>query len=477
MNETDFPHVALVKTWLQRLARQHPEEREFLDGVAAEVATRRQATLHYGALGLRVRVRQARDAGECSTTFHARADAVLFGLEVLADDGRRFGLAPDVVTAVVETALRCADDEIALIARAVHLAGRLRWRELVESRTLLEAWTAQQVPAGWRSLLDTFAATLQTLEETPPQPPPTAEPPVSWSRRTPDREIENGTIRIGKLEFPVESAELRYTPVPNGTIEVALEIRGERREGLSLDLYPPPLEGRVLGDLTGQVQIIASPTKPALDSTIPNMVDTVAGIYVGTHESVHDSRIEWGQADARSIRVRWTGSVDDLDYYDGSVPRQPLVVDARALAIEIPYEAVKWGGHLRRPRRARAPRPRSARRARDSCSQPRVAAMVRRHAVCRDRDRGEGRGAGLLVAPVAACSQRPAAHRRQALPRSGDEWGRRAAPGHREPHHGRTRAARSALPSGRSDAVALSDSRWFASLGVQNGATRSTPVA
>lgn len=343
MNETDFPHVALVKTWLQRLARQHPEEREFLDGVAAEVATRRQATLHYGALGLRVRVHQARDAGECSTTFQARADAVLFGLEVLADDGRRFGLAPDVVTAVVETALRCADDEIALIARAVHLAGRLRWRELVEARTLLDAWTAQRVPAGWRSLLDTFAATLQTLEETPPQPPPTAEPPVSWSRRTPDREIENGTIRIGKLEFPVESAELRYTPVPNGTIEVALEIKGERREGLSLDLYPPPLEGRVLGDLTGQVQIIASPTKPALDSTIPNMVDTVAGIYVGTHESVHDSRIEWGQADARSIRVRWTGSVDDLDYYDGSVPRQPLVVDARALAIEIPYEAVKWG--------------------------------------------------------------------------------------------------------------------------------------
>lgn len=166
---------------------------------------------------------------------------------------------------------------------------------------------------------------------------------MTWSPRTPDRTIENGTIRIGTHEFAVESAELRYTPVPNGTIEVGLVIEGERREGLTLELYPPPLEGRVLGDLTGQVQTIASPTKPVLDSTIPNTVETVAGIYVGTHEDVHDSRIEWGQADARSICVRWTGSVDDLDCYDGSVPRQPLVVDARALAIEVPYETVKWG--------------------------------------------------------------------------------------------------------------------------------------
>jgi hypothetical protein len=343
MNETDFPHVTLVRTWLQRLVRQHPEQRELVDDLMAEVATRKQSTLHYGALGLRVRIHQARDAGECSTTFQARADAVLFGLEVLADEDLRFGLAPDVVAVVVETALSCADDEIGLIERAVDLAGRLRWHELVEARTLLEAWTAQPVPAGWRSLLDTFVATLKRLEETPPQAPQTAEPPVSWSRRTPDREIENGTIRIGKLEFPVESAQLRYTPVPNSTIEVQLVIEGERREGLTLDLYPPPLKGRVLGDLTGQVQVIASPTTPALDSAIPNAVDTVAGIYVGTHESVHDSRIEWGQADPRSICVRWTGNVDDLDRYDGSVPRQPLVVDARALAVEVPYEAVKWG--------------------------------------------------------------------------------------------------------------------------------------
>lgn len=177
MSQTDFPHVTLVQTWLQRLVRQHPEGRELLDGLAAEVATRQRSTLHYGALGLRGRVEEARDAGECSTTFQARADAVLFGLEVLADDDSRFGLPPDVAAVVVETALGCADDEVALIERAVDLAERLRWHELVEARTQLEAWTAEPVPARWRSLLETFAATLRTLEATPPQTPQTAELP------------------------------------------------------------------------------------------------------------------------------------------------------------------------------------------------------------------------------------------------------------------------------------------------------------
>src|SRR4051812_13411724 len=118
-------------------------------------------------------------------------------------------------------------------------------------------------------------------------------------------------IRVGELEFAVNKAELRYTCVPNGTISIELEIVGDRREGLHLTLDPPPLPGRVLSDLTGQVQSIGSPTKPDPDD--PRLVTTVAGIYVGTHEDVHRSRVEWGRVDDRGIALVWTGVVDDLD--------------------------------------------------------------------------------------------------------------------------------------------------------------------
>ena len=67
-------------------------------------------------------------------------------------------------------------------------------------------------------------------------------------------------IRVGALEFAVVKAELRYTRVPNNTIAVALEVVGNRADSLHLTLDPPPLPGRSLGDLTGQIQVIASPT-------------------------------------------------------------------------------------------------------------------------------------------------------------------------------------------------------------------------
>jgi hypothetical protein len=148
------------------------------------------------------------------------------------------------------------------------------------------------------------------------------------------------TIRVGALEFAVKKAELRYTRVPNNTISMYLEIDGDRREGLRLTLDPPPLPGRVLTDLTGQVQVITSPTKPDLDN--PRFVNVVAGIYVGSHEDVYDSRVEWGGIDDRGISLRWTGVVADLDVYDGSKPRQPLVVDVLATVVEVPHQWVTW---------------------------------------------------------------------------------------------------------------------------------------
>lgn len=147
-------------------------------------------------------------------------------------------------------------------------------------------------------------------------------------------------IRVGEVEFGIESAEVRYTRVPNGTIAVDLDVVGERRDGLHLTLAPPPLPGRVLADLTGQLQIISSPTKPDADDA--RAVNIVAGIYVGTHELVMDSRVAWGATDERGISVRWTGVVDDLDAYDGSQPRQPLVVDVHATAVEVPHPWVSW---------------------------------------------------------------------------------------------------------------------------------------
>jgi hypothetical protein len=148
------------------------------------------------------------------------------------------------------------------------------------------------------------------------------------------------SIRVGELEFAVTKAELSYTRVPNGTIDVYLDIVGDRPNGLHLTLDPPPLPGRALADLTGQVHIITSPTKPSLDD--PRSVNVVAGIYIGSHEDVYDSRIEWGSVDDRGIAFRWTGVVDDLDWYDGSKPRQQLVVNAVATAVETPHQWVTW---------------------------------------------------------------------------------------------------------------------------------------
>jgi hypothetical protein len=148
------------------------------------------------------------------------------------------------------------------------------------------------------------------------------------------------SIRVGELEFAVKKAVLRYTRVPNGTISIDLEIDGVRREGLHLTLDPPPLRGRALEDLTGQVLVIKSPTTPCLGE--PRAVFAVAGIYIGTHELVYDSRIEWGPVDDRGIQLRWTGVVDDLDAYDGSKPQQPLVVDVRATVVEVPHRWVTW---------------------------------------------------------------------------------------------------------------------------------------
>ncbi len=148
------------------------------------------------------------------------------------------------------------------------------------------------------------------------------------------------SIRVGELEFAVNKAELRYTRLPDDTIAVYVEIVGERREGLQLTLDPPPLPGRALEDLTGQVHVITSPTKPDLDN--PRHVNVVAGIYVGSHEDVYDSRVEWGGVDERGISLRWTGVVKDLDAYDGSKPRQPLVVDVRATVVEVPHRWVTW---------------------------------------------------------------------------------------------------------------------------------------
>jgi hypothetical protein len=148
------------------------------------------------------------------------------------------------------------------------------------------------------------------------------------------------SIRVGGLEFAVKKAELRYTRVPNDTIDLLLGIVGDRREGLSLTLDPPPVPGRALADLTGRTTVITSPTRPDLDD--PRAVNVVAGIYVGSHEDVYDSRIEWGDVDDRGIALRWTGMVGDLDRYDGSKPRQPLVVDVRATVAEVPHQRVTW---------------------------------------------------------------------------------------------------------------------------------------
>jgi hypothetical protein len=158
MSQPDFPHVTLVRSWLEQLATLHPEEREYVDDVAAQVGTRSTMTLHYGALGLRVRVERARDAGECSAAFQARADVVLWGLEVLAVESKTSGLPREVVSVVVETSLACADAEIPFIARAVDAAERVRWREVTDARARLDGWAAMQPSLRWTAVADALRA-------------------------------------------------------------------------------------------------------------------------------------------------------------------------------------------------------------------------------------------------------------------------------------------------------------------------------
>lgn len=145
------------------------------------------------------------------------------------------------------------------------------------------------------------------------------------------------SIRVREQEFPITSAELTYIRLPNGTIEVMVEITAKGEQDVTLSLYPPRLPGRSLDDLTGQVQVLASPTKP--DRYGSRSVNVVAGIYAGTHEDVFDSRIEWGAVDERGIALRWTGRVHDLDLYCSDA-KYPLVVDAKLPVVERPHRYV-----------------------------------------------------------------------------------------------------------------------------------------
>jgi len=147
-------------------------------------------------------------------------------------------------------------------------------------------------------------------------------------------------IRVGKVEFAVQKAEARYTRVPNGTIALDLDIVGDGPARIHLTLSPPPLRGRTLADLVGQFQVISSPTKPCLYDA--RSVTTVAGIYVGRHDDVYDSCIEWLGVDDSGISLRWTGVVNDLNWYEGSKPRQSLVVEVVAALVEVPHRPVIW---------------------------------------------------------------------------------------------------------------------------------------
>ena len=145
------------------------------------------------------------------------------------------------------------------------------------------------------------------------------------------------SIRVGAQEFPITSAELTYTRLPNGTIGVFVEIASKAEQWVTLSLNPPPLPGRTLADLTGQAQVLTSPTKP--DRYDPRAVNGVASIYAGTHEDVFESRLEWGRVDERGIALHWTGVVNDLDIYRNP-PKHTLVVDTTLLAIERPHRCV-----------------------------------------------------------------------------------------------------------------------------------------
>src|SRR6266545_18043 len=122
---SDFRFGATVLDWLDRLLQLHGDQSEFLDTVVEKVKTSSETLLHYGALGLRGIVYDAANNGECTRAFQQRADAVLWGLEVLADDDSRFGLPSDVVISVVEVALAQGDDDLASVAPVVEIADRV----------------------------------------------------------------------------------------------------------------------------------------------------------------------------------------------------------------------------------------------------------------------------------------------------------------------------------------------------------------
>jgi hypothetical protein len=139
----EFKHARRVLTWIATLERRHPEQRELLETLAEQVRTRRDSTLHYGALGLRFQIDKARTKGDCSGAFAARAEAVLWGLEVIAADDMRFGLPVAVITDLVTTALECRGGALRTVARAIDIAERLRWHEWDEARQLLARYDAR----------------------------------------------------------------------------------------------------------------------------------------------------------------------------------------------------------------------------------------------------------------------------------------------------------------------------------------------
>jgi hypothetical protein len=153
LSRSDFADGDLVLSWFDELSRRHPEQRAFLDDVASQVRTRSSQALHYGALGLRGTVEAGLDAGDCSQAFQRRADAALWGLEVLAAEDRRYGVPREAVTSIAALALASPDENLELVPAAIEIAERLRWREWDEARDLLAAWPSGS-PPPWEALVE-----------------------------------------------------------------------------------------------------------------------------------------------------------------------------------------------------------------------------------------------------------------------------------------------------------------------------------
>ena len=90
--------------------------------------------------------------GDCTRLFEAHADAVLWGLEVIADD--RDTLAPELIDQIVAASLACDEKRIDEVARVIDLAGRVRWREHADARTLLAARDASRPSPSWMPALE-----------------------------------------------------------------------------------------------------------------------------------------------------------------------------------------------------------------------------------------------------------------------------------------------------------------------------------